>query len=251
MNANKQIIKNLFHYTSIDVLCKLFTDIKNNQLLFHASSVDFMNDTAEYLLAKRQCKDEIDEMVIEHMKGIPFVLCFSENEDNIPMWTMYANEGKGVCFKFNFEKLKTYFENWSIREKRNAIFSRCQYEKINLSEDITKPFCCSENRTDIDALWKEISQKAFIKPVCFSHENEWRFIVWQNVFPLKNQKIKFKVRNDELCPYIEIPIPGNCIEEIILKPKADDQLINATRLLLANYGGNGINVKDANITLKI
>ena len=36
----------LCHYTSVDVLCKLFTEMENGKMSFHASSVDFMNDSA-------------------------------------------------------------------------------------------------------------------------------------------------------------------------------------------------------------
>ena len=252
MNTNNKAIDYLYHYTSIDVLCKLFTNInKNNQLVFHASSLDSMNDSAEYKLARQQCKDYTEEFIVDNLKGIPFALCFSENEDNIPMWSMYANEGKGVCLRFNFGKLKEQFDHLNIKDKRESRFYFCKYQEFKTDEDEKKPLSSSNEYRDFDKIWKAIMQKSFIKPVCFSHEKEWRLLVWQSIFPTKKPIIKFKVRNDNLCPYIEIPISVNCIEEIILRPNADDQLIEATKLLLANYGGNGINVSQANITLKV
>ena len=84
--------KYLYHYTSVNVLCSLFTHMRNEQFVFHASSIGFMNDSAEYSQALKHCSDFVDEKLMEIELGTPFALCFSEDSDSVPMWNMYAKK---------------------------------------------------------------------------------------------------------------------------------------------------------------
>ncbi len=240
----------LCHYTSIDVLCKLFTNNTNGCFIFHASSVDSMNDNAEYMEARKQCRDGVEEIIMERELGIPFALCFSDKETNIPMWNMYANKGKGVCLLFNFRKIKNHIKALQKKDERLIAFYKCIYKDI-LSNEKLKPLDSGNQYPDTKELSKKMKDKAFIKPNCFRHEKEWRLMIWQDWVPNDNHIIHFKERKDELCPYLEIPIPVNSLERIVLRPNASEQMIDATRLLLANYGGNGISVEVAEITLKV
>ena len=242
--------KSLYHYTSIDVMCKLFTNIQDDLFIFHASSTETMNDGAEYEFVREQCSDESTEIIMEKELGIPFALCFSESGECVPMWTMYANKGNGVCLKFNFDKLGEYFKELKKGDNRSMSFSKCMYKPINANKK-KKPFSVSDTYPDIDQLKKNMIETSFIKPKCFSYEQEWRLMVWQDWLPNKKNNIAFKVRQDILCPYIEIPVSINSLEEIIIKPDAPTQLINATQLLRTNYGGLSIPVNPASITLKV
>lgn len=217
--------------------------------VFHASSVFSMNDKAEYRIANEKCHDVVEDILMEHELGIPFAISFTDSEDNIPMWYMYANNGKGVCLKFNFERLKKYFDKLISISKRDVLFSRCEYQIMDKTER-QKPLDSGREYPDIEGLRKQMKEAAFIKPLCFRHENEWRLTVWPNWIPNDKQKMLFKERHDELCPYIEIPIPVDCLEAIVLSPNAKWQMIEAVRLLQANYGGMNITVNTANITLK-
>ncbi len=240
----------LCHYTSVDVLCKLFSNIKNKMFIFHASSVFSMNDKAEYRIAIEKCRDGVEEIIMEHELGIPFAISFTDSEDNIPMWYMYANNGKGVCLKFCFRKLKEYFDKLKNTDKRESRFSHCDYQIMDMTEK-QKPLDSDCEYPDIEELRKQMKKVACIKPLCFRHENEWRLTVWQDWITNGKQKMLFKERHDELCPYIEIPIPVDCLETIVLSPSANWQMIEAIKLLKANYGRNNISVNTANITLKV
>ena len=209
-----------------------------------------MNDKAEYRIANEKCRDGVEEIIMEHELGIPFAISFTEDEENIPMWNMYANNGKGVCLIFIFDKIKKYFDEMICTDKRRILFSRCKYQKMDMSEN-QKPLCSSYEYPNIEELRKLMMEAAFIKPLCFRHENEWRLTVWQDWMPNGKQKMLFKERRDELCPYIEIPIPVNCLEKIVLKPNANIQMIEAVKLLQANYGEKNISVCAANITLNV
>lgn len=246
--------KHLCHYTSVDVLCKLFVDIKDEIMSFHASSVTFMNDSAEYTATMNCCRDGVEEIIMEEFLGIPFALCFSESEDIIPMWSMYAKGSKGVCLVFDFNQLKSYFE--TLQNKENGLFnfvdfSLCQYKEFEYKNGDKKPLSLDIDYTNKDRLCIKMTENAFIKPPSFNYEKEWRLMVWQKWHPSNKRIILFKVRDEELCPYIKIPIPVRCLKQIFLSQLASDQMIDSVRLLLANYApGHTISVVKSDITLK-
>ena len=246
--------KHLCHYTSVDVLCNIFVDIKDEKMFFHASSVMFMNDSAEYMAARNCCRDGVDEIIMKDYLGIPFALCFSENEDIIPMWSMYAQKGKGICLMFDYNELSRHFENLRKNEKdvfNFVYFSLCQYKEFEYKNEDKKPLSLDIDYPDTGRLCKMMTENAFIKPPSFNYEKEWRLMVWQKWHPSKKHKIHFKVRDEELCPYLKIPIPVRCLKQIVLSPSASDLMIDSVRLLLANYApGHTIKVVKSDITLK-
>ncbi|MBR6286174.1 MAG: DUF2971 domain-containing protein [Bacteroidaceae bacterium] len=257
MPESKTIEPNqLCHYTSVDVLCKLFVGSKNKKLLFHASSVFFMNDSAEYMAALDCCRDFVTEIIMEKDLGMPFALSFSESENAIPMWNMYANDGKGVCLVFDFNQLKDYFESLQKSKKKGTNnsykFSLCQYKEFKYNNVNEKPTSSSLNYPNTNERREKMTENAFIKPLSFNYEKEWRLMIWKEWPSSDKNKILFKVRNEELCPYLEIPIPVKCLKQIVLSPYASDQMVDSVRLLLANYAPrNPIRVDKSNITLKI
>ena len=135
-------------------------------------------------------------------------------------------------------------------DKRAIEFKWCTYQEI-AATDQDKPLFSQSEFPDIAELVKKMTEDAFIKPKCFSHEKEWRLMVWQSWIQNGKQKMLFKERQDELCPYLEIPIAVECLEGIILGPGASEQMIEATKLLRSQYGGNGVSVEVSDITLKV
>ena len=250
MNQSKISTPNsLYHYTSVDVLCKLFSGIKKDCLIFHASSVDFMNDSEEYAISRSLCKDEVDNILADTKMGLPFALCFTDSENNIPMWSMYGDEGKGVCLKFNFSKLDVFLRKQKS-EDRIIIFSKCVYQKISQIED--KPLCANTDYPNLAKLCEEMRIAAFVKPDFFVHENEWRLMAWNSwKFP-EIQNVLFKKVRNEICPYIEISIPVDCLEGILLGPSASNQMIEAVKLMRFKYThGKNILIDKVKISLKV
>ena len=241
-------LKYLYHYTSLGVLCELFNKIHDNHFLFHASSVDFMNDSAEYVAAKNHCCDCVDEIIMQTVLGLPFAICFSEVEDNMPMWNMYANCGKGVCMKFNFQKLYNYFENFKNKDEREIRFDKCSYQNKYPVEK-QKSLISNKEYPDIENLRKKMTKAAFKKTDCFKYEKEWRVMIWQKWIANGKYQILFKETKDSFRPYIKISIPVDCLETIILGSNANEQIIEATRLLKLKCGKD-ISVEKTNLTLK-
>ena len=153
---------------------------------------------------------------------------------------------------------KSYFDNFDIlsyKEKHAFNFTRfsnCKYQKIDYEKEYVKPFSINKNHINNAKLIKEMTKDAFIKPISFENEKEWRFMVWKEWHPINNQKMLFKIKNEELCPYIKIPIPVKFLKRIVLCPSADNQMIESVRLLLANYAAShAVSVDKSKITLKL
>ena len=247
--------KYLCHYTSVDVLLELFTNINDDNFYFHASSVDFMNDSTEYMISKEHCCDIINEMQMEINLGIPYALCFSNSEDNIPMWKMYADSGKGICLMFDFDELNQYFERLKQSTKNvfNCVkFSYCRYEEKEIQNDNEKPLFAYNANYNNEQLKELMITDAFIKPKSFQHENEWRLMVWQDWRPSDSRKMLFKMKKSELCPYVRIPIPIKSLRKIILCPSASQSMENSVKYLSANYAERYyLAVEKSEITLKV
>lgn len=110
-------------------------DTKKKCFVFHGSSIFSMNDTTEFIHGFNMIWDElpnieknlnirderfkiskfwnniktekkVEELNKEIIDAIydspyaPFVICFSRKRDALPLWSMYGDNGHGVCLKF-------------------------------------------------------------------------------------------------------------------------------------------------------
>ena len=141
----------IFHYTSIDAfvqMLKMKTKTKASNLTFWASNVHYMNDPHEMDFLYGEINRVLPELEKEmgiNEKDMPFsafnfsninsngikveldndfreiiyniiyknvyAISFSRKKDYLPMWSMYGNNGGGLCLQFNYDKLKSYIEN--------------------------------------------------------------------------------------------------------------------------------------------
>ncbi|MEI4549625.1 DUF2971 domain-containing protein [Pseudoalteromonas spongiae] len=83
----------LYHYTSIEGLAHI---LESRQIRF--SRLDLLDDVTE-----GQSKDKVD------WRKYYFVSCWtSEEEESIPLWSMYTPDMKGVCLKIPLNMFKTH-----------------------------------------------------------------------------------------------------------------------------------------------
>ena len=128
----------IYHYTSMNVFLHLVESLDNNEnFIFHASDVFYMNDPQEYIYGQKVLINVIKK--IEESRNIPiserlseyfvnsdaididcickclsnvshqdyntpFVISFSKNKDSLPMWLNYGSNGSGVCLGFQLTK---------------------------------------------------------------------------------------------------------------------------------------------------
>ena len=143
-------MERVFHYTTMDTLLKLIESIRDSSdkksFVFRATNIFFLNDPHEYIYGQKILMDVLKE--IEYDKDVkyelrlsslfsrhpersedewqralrngifnngysPYVISFSRNEDSLPMWLNYGDNGKGVCLAFAEYRSKLIDDNYN------------------------------------------------------------------------------------------------------------------------------------------
>lgn len=273
--------KYFYHYTSMDVLINILnnyrekhSDVKCHDLIFWASSIFTMNDSQEMNHGINVFKElvpfnedffQIDpkerldtsmidsEHVINDYTHTPFVLSFSGNRDDLAMWTMYGGAGYGVALKFSSDVVSSpSFSKKGIGLK--SVYYGKGFDKFDAFVEIYNKGliklrkCVNEeermackNRTLSDIYYHLCP---FIKEESYKNENESR-ISYNNV-PVNY--VKFRNRNKNIIPYIEVPIPSKYLKEIIIGPCCNIEINKSSISFLLNCCGLGdIKLTNSNI----
>jgi len=181
----------------------------------------------------------------------PYLISLSRAYDSLHMWNMYASNGNGIAIGFNRLKLLEtnvhpkdclYYEEGDI----NIINSiEPDIKELYLELDKEHPLSSiqeSFNSGNYQPLFSRIHYiytliciyiGIRIKAKAYKLEDEAR------ITPRKNEatKILFRERNGIIIPYIEYPIPFDCIENIIVGPTADFNRVRESILILLNTKG--------------
>lgn len=112
----------LYHYTSLDALYAIISNIKsvsNEEAYFtlRATHASFLNDLNE----GRLLLEALKEIGINENKlwfsldrtGYPFVLSLSELCDDLNMWRCYADQGRGVAIGLDKPILDEEYQTYS------------------------------------------------------------------------------------------------------------------------------------------
>lgn len=250
----------LYHYTSFDCLLKILDGIEDDKLTLWASSAFAMNDPSEMQFGY----EFLREFLEEYERGItgftdlyelmppskthvfsiddtqyqfdkhftPFIVSFSYNEDFLPMWHAYGNQGKGVCLGFDEDLLEqklslphcylhsvayeeTTSENKKILESLASTIIRSYTHYNEIKQSLL-------NKTDALILKKIFIRHicpfvcAFIKNKDYSFENEVRLMIMDN---LESPEVNIRQGiGIQLIPYIKVSIPISCLQNITLGP---------------------------------
>ncbi len=231
---NKKIPDFVYHYTKMPTLVKLL-DTRNLEktklpiLEFHASDIETFNDRSEYNGIRKLLQDinksKTDVMFQKALNGLVFVISFSLNNDNMFMWQQYADEGRGICLKFNTQKLYQSLipqkqEPYEYIRLGNCIYEetedlRCKYEKLK---------CFYENKVVNKDIWDRQDDfivfqlsSSLLKNKGFKDEREYRLLKTES-------KYHFACSEHEFHAYTTINIPFDCLEEIQVGPCADFEI---------------------------
>lgn len=268
----------LYHYTSIDAMNSMLNtyrdNVSNENMLFWASSIIAMNDPKEMIHGKEVLKrilpglerlfeispnerldiDQLDseELFIDY-QNIPFVLSFTENEDDLAMWTMYGDKGDGVMLRF-----KRNIKISQIYEMSDSGFIKVNYKRgidryAQLREIYNNGLSELRNYTDakdISDCKKHTLGRLFshlcpyIKSEAYEKENERRCCFLKVPY----DKIKFRTKNKIIIPYIEVPIPIMYLDEIMLGPCSNIGMLKSSlRYLLNCCGLQRVNISESKI----
>ena len=254
----------LYHYTSLEVLNCLFENYseKDRCLTFWATNCSYMNDPKEikegielikltldqFLPKELKCKaqsilnsetDSLFEYLLFGTTGvsdIPYSVSFSKNKDNLNMWRMYGDNGKGIALGFNRIKLNSL----------DTELIDCTYndesENYHLKDEITQDFfslyqvlgdspkCLPQDvYEEIMTITHILRYLPQVKNPCYKYERETRIIKnWHSP--------NFRVSNGKLIPYTTIQIPIDALQKIIIGPNCDKRNINSLKILFLSKG---------------
>lgn len=228
----------LYHYTSMNAFFEIMKGVEsiNSDLKFWASHVSFMNDPGEYMYLIR----EIAEMLREHelfaesdgmyhladslrwdihtwdiVSGQPAVFSLSEKRDELTMWQVYGQGGKGIAIGFDKDILASIGNDWQLHQC--SYLSRENVREVIDIEEVRACFGGDEEgnaRADLVALNQVIANRILVKHPAFSHEGEWRLS--------RNDHLnyRYRERNGIIIPYLELVLKAGAIREIWIGPTA-------------------------------
>lgn len=239
----------VYHYTSMEAVPSI---VNRENLCFWATHHRFLNDPNEGVLGKRL----LDEFFPEYSSlSMPdaFILSLSQDINSIPMWSSYANKARGVALKINKNVLSPNIANFSkcfYGEEAKESFKRFAnfYRKshcypLELSKDASTKLVATFLKYFIGEL-SYIGLLCGAKDGGYRYEKEERF--W--VIADSSSNIKFRVRGDVIIPYVDIYMPKNALEEIVIGPANNSELIESSlRFFLANNGYPHVKISKSNL----
>ncbi|MDD2356451.1 MAG: DUF2971 domain-containing protein [Thiovulaceae bacterium] len=93
------------------------------------------------------------------------VICFCENNDNMLMWSHYADYHKGICIGYDSSIFQKAFTGDEFNLQRYQNISYTHSVNINIDE------------FDGQQLWCEINKLMSTKSIDWAYEKEWRVIL--------------------------------------------------------------------------
>lgn len=216
---------NIHHYTDLSAMISI---LGQKQILLRASNVLYLNDTRELLEGIDAIKKTEDIQICSGSFRSYYLTSFSHADDNINMWGMYAANGSGCMLSFDYDTICkcyqivaqcTYGQEATLRDLKNF---------LNLTDNgcITNlggPQPTSEQQSDFKKSMREnilITTCLQAKNEAYSSEKERRGIIYCN----ESQYVKFRVKNNIVIPYIEIPIPKEALKSITIGPTSKSEL---------------------------
>jgi hypothetical protein len=258
----------LFHYTSIESLLKILQG-DGDKITLRATHANFMNDPEEFefansIISKTLEEYEADNQISEkksenlfgkggifgsfaYLPGEPFILSFSEHQDELSMWRAYGYNGNGVCIGLDMEMLKAY-----SKEVINTSIVKCEYRQDVIESHLKKYWRKEYNNFKIEQLENGHFRTGFsdsrlffsmpkygfsAKSPAYSSEAEWRLCTSEF------RSVQFKTRGNLIVPFIEHKFVKSIIKRIVLGPSLNSaQVMKGLKFFLESSGFGESNV---------
>ena len=191
--SEKRRYKDIFDFELVDYVKETIIPNKAKlPLLYRYSPADYNNirniEKEELFLSDIRSMNDIFEGVTTHvsedfishlddLKGIAYCKSFTENKNDLLMWSHYADEYRGMCVEYDLSKLSEnilyhLFPVIYQEQKINSNFYNYALESyadyLKMIEEQNEP----NNPEDL----LDILSKFIIKSRCWKEENEWRII---------------------------------------------------------------------------
>lgn len=191
LKESRSNIPALYRYSPAD-----YNNIRNleTQKIF-LSNVGSMNDIFEGLSSELDA-DSLKSL--DNISELVYLKSFSENRNDLKMWSQYGAEYFGMCVEYDLTKMN----NSLLYHFFPIVYSNERIAKGNLKQalsDIER--CC--NKEEIDTFFLEDVVPLFlIKPKCWENEKEWRLIFsWLHLNRIADEIILEDEREEILFSY--------------------------------------------------
>ena len=237
----EKIIKNKFNsrkgeihrYTSLRTAFEMI-----NKKTFRMNGIAGMNDKSEGYYWDEAVSGEQQEP--KETVNDYFISSFSSVPDDLTLWRLYGDEGKGVCLSFQF------------KEKFNGI----TLGKTKYAPKDANCFKFFKAVLDNNFVFQDIDQwKCFFKPLEYEVEAEYRLILKKDKDGLNIKDEGYYITNDSLIinPYVTLDMCSNdfplTLKKITLGPLYPELRVNIVQLecLLKGRGIYGVSVKESKV----
>lgn len=229
--------KGLFHYTTFDALEGILSNkeiwLGNLKYMNDRLEMEFFFKSLEEALVKThlKCTDTIKVLFktqLNRLKDTPtFAFSLSTTEEDASQWDRYANGGRGVCIKFNQEKLEECIQDKAFIQK--VFYENVSKHQILALLDIyLKEGTVPNGFTSIDALFDNAwSCAVSFKHPSFKAEKEVRICSVPFTGRVHMDELKYVATKSGLREYLPIKLCrdierdyGRAIEKITVGPAA-------------------------------
>lgn len=222
-------MKLLYHYTSLETLHNILENQKDGNIILRAGYFMNMNDPFDCryflnevnkFLGSRQyevTEKDIEKVILDF--GIPYFISFSSNQDSLPMWKMYGDNGRGCALVFSEEdmiNLVPKFQDIGDIHQRVEMkrcfckYLNCHYWGKNKIHSYIKTNFLDKQKHMLER--DDCLNSYCIKHKSYAYENESRIVL------LRGESDKIEQN------YLEFLIPLSTIKYIDLGPCANKSL---------------------------
>lgn len=259
----------LYHYTSFQALegilkskelwlgnLKYMNDRKELQFFFDGIKKALIRELYGY-------ENAINGLFEDQMKRFEgktsYAFSLSKQVDDASQWDRYASKGRGVCIKFNAEKLKEVIKG---KATLNTVFYNETLQDHSIKNIIVQ-YIMNNNLSGEFSSINEVFENAWACAAAFKHpsfkaESEVRICAYPFIDQFLTGELKYKVGEYGLREYYPISLGsgldrtyGGTIEGIIIGPSAGIDTNILTRYLqMHNVDISNICIGESNCPLR-
>lgn len=249
----------VYHYTA---LASLDTILTKDGVKLWATRYGFLNDKREFVWANQVIQPELKKIAEQNGEVFdsehrvhPYTVSFAELENDMTMWRLYGNDGKGVCLSFDINEMDIRPENSMAHMAVVYTDEKNIRETIELAHRIYQQEYANERIADN---YREIA--TFIKHKDYEAEKEYRVVKFvYDGFSIDgatglikdydefSDEVEFRKRGDTLVPYIELTFPKASLRRIYIGYDCNYESVKQSIELLTNLRGYDVEITKPSI----
>lgn len=246
--APQEHLTHLYHYTTMEALVNGIIGLSREtgkELCLRATHAQYLNDPTELKIGK-DCQQQLITKIAEKIGTTTngdtfskqlrdvydnsFLVSFSENEDSLPMWSMYGGNGQGIALEFATPIETDCHSKWLVK---------CEYDATTMVKRANEILSL-----DLKSGLLYIALFPFIlKDAAYSYEKEYRLAGF-----IPDMPTHYRHKGGLAIPYKEIYFSKDRLTGIIIGPATSQQRVeDSLRNFLNAAGMENVNIKRSSV----